>query len=103
MTSARIKAFALAVTALSIAVLTIAAPVTAKEWTLDRHLAGRHGEGKPSVDISGIACATNKGFPRTCLVIDDELQAAQVVKLTDGRIEAGRLIPLIYDKLEGEP
>lgn len=88
-------------TALALVVSVVSA--AAKDWKVDGHLAGRHGEGKPAVDISGIACATDKGFPRTCLVIDDELQAAQVVKLTDGRIEPGRLIPLIDDKFDGEP
>jgi hypothetical protein len=70
-------------------------------WTVQGALAGR--QGGASVDMSGIACTTDTGFPRTCLVIDDELQAAQVVKLTDGRIEAGHLIKLTDDQLNGKP
>lgn len=80
----------------------------AKDWEVKGQLTGKVGKKsgklKASEDMSGIACATAKGFPRTCLVIDDDLQAAQVVTLTDGKIEPGGMIPLIDDKYaNGEP
>jgi hypothetical protein len=37
------------------------------------------------------------------VVIDDELQSAQIVTLTDGTITAGKLVPLIDDKLGVKP
>lgn len=70
------------------------------EWSVNGDLTGK--KGKVSEDVSGIACATSTGFPRTCLIIDDELQAAQVVTLTEGTITAGRMIPLIDDKFDGK-
>jgi len=80
------------------------APVVAKdsgEWEVEGELIGK--KGKVAEDLSGIACTTDSGFPRTCLLIDDEQQAAQVVTLTDGEIKAGRLIPLIDDWFDGKP
>lgn len=86
--------------------VTAAAPAAAKdksEWRVNGELVGK--KGKETKDLSGIACATATGFPRTCVIIDDELQAAQVVTLTDGAIDAGgrRLIPLIDDTFDGKP
>jgi len=77
------------------------------KWDVDGILIGKK-EGKPSKDMSGIACATATGFPRTCVVIDDELQAAQIVTLRDGTIDADPqyMIKLIDDKFSkkaGEP
>ena len=74
------------------------------KWNVGGILIGKH-EGKPSKDISGIACATDNGFPRTCVVIDDELQAAQVVTLRDGTIDADpqHMIKLIDDKFAKKP
>lgn len=90
---------------LTFACLSLAGPVAvspalADNWTVTGDLAGKGGASK---DMSGIACATASGFPRTCLVIDDELQAAQVVTLTDGKIIPGELIPLISDSFKGKP
>jgi hypothetical protein len=89
---------------LALAVLFAAtAPAFAKdkgEWTVKGDLVGK--KGKVTEDLSGIACTTQTGFPRTCLIIDDELQAAQVVTLTDGKIKAGPMIPLIDDKFDGK-
>jgi len=85
-------------------VLSPATPVHARdggEWKVQGDLVGK--KDKTTEDLSGIACAQANGFPRTCLVIDDELQAAQVVTLTDGRIRAGRLIRLIDDRHAGKP
>src|SRR5262245_10603205 len=52
---------------------------------------------KKSEDVSGLACATNAGFPRICLIVDDESQGAQIVILNDGELTAGQFIRLIYD------
>jgi hypothetical protein len=62
------------------------------------------GEGsKTSKNLSGIACRKSKGFPRECLVIDDELQSAQFVKLKDGEINAGDRVELTTGlELDGE-
>lgn len=70
------------------------------EWSVKGDLTGK--KGKASEDVSGIACATATGFPRTCLVIDDELQAVQAVTLTEGTIAAGHMIALIDDKFDGK-
>lgn len=81
--------------------LVLTAPALAETWRVDGDLTGKNG--KTSKDMSGMACAGGAGFPRRCLVIDDELQAAQVVTLRDGHIEPGALIPLIGDMFDGDP
>jgi hypothetical protein len=55
-------------------------------------------KGNASKDVSGIACAVQRGFPRGCLVIDDNLQATQFVKVEDGEIQVGDMMPLIDDR-----
>lgn len=101
----RISRFALtAAAAVMLAVTLGARPALPKdqgEWKVPVDLAGKGG--KASKDMSGIACATDNGFPRTCVMIDDELQSAQIVTLTDGTIAAGKLVPLIDDRLDGDP
>ena len=74
-------------------------------WQVDGQLIGKKKgkKTKDTKDASGIACATDKGFPRTCLFIDDDLQAAQIVTLTDHKIKAGDPVPLIDNRLDGEP
>ena len=69
-------------------------------WPVKHRLFGKDG-GKAR-DISGIACATAQGFPRSCLVIDDNAQEAQFVTLTDGKLVAGTTVSLIGDKFKGE-
>src|SRR3954469_715071 len=69
-------------------------------WPVTHKLLGKDG-GKAK-DISGIACATAQGFPRSCLVIDDNVQDAQFVTVTDGELVAGSTVNLIGDKFEGE-
>ncbi|MFO1158744.1 MAG: DUF3616 domain-containing protein [Reyranellaceae bacterium] len=54
--------------------------------------------GTPANDISGIACTTTTGPRRTCLVINDEDQAAQFVTLDGDRMIGGRKVRLIGDK-----
>lgn len=95
------RRFASVLACLSLAGAVAVSPALADNWTVKGDLAGK--DGGASKDMSGIACAAASGFPRTCLVIDDELQAAQVVTLTDGRIVPGDLIPLIADRFKGKP
>jgi hypothetical protein len=69
-------------------------------WPVKEKLVSK--KGKHSKDISGIAC-TGGGFPRSCLVIDDDMQAAQFVRVHDGELRAGDTVELIDDKFNGEP
>src|SRR6476619_951825 len=69
-------------------------------WAVHGRLQGKNG--KKSEDVSGIACATTRGFPRACLVIDDNLPAAQFVTVADGEITAGKMIPLIGNRFKGK-
>ena len=69
-------------------------------WPVKHKLLGKDG-GKAK-DVSGIACATAQGFPRSCLVIDDNVQDAQFVTLTKGELVAGTTVSLIGDKFKGE-
>lgn len=86
--------------ALGIALLVAAAqaPVLSEEgrWPVDGKLLGK--DDKKSEDISGIACSTSTGFPRNCLVIDDNLQSAQRITLFEGRGKAGAVVPLILNR-----
>lgn len=63
----------------------------------------RPKESKKARDVSGIACATDTGFPRVCLVADDESQGAQVVILREGELIAGRFIRLIDASHKDKP
>ncbi|MBY3271379.1 MULTISPECIES: DUF3616 domain-containing protein [Rhizobium] len=58
---------------------------------------------KKSEDVSGIACVSTMTLPRSCLVIDDNLQAAQSVTFDGDKLEAGDLIPLIDNRFGGKP
>jgi hypothetical protein len=62
-------------------------------WSVKGKLIG--ADDKKSEDVSGIACRTSTGFPRTCLVIDDNVQHTQLVTLKDGYILARDRIKLI--------
>jgi hypothetical protein len=70
-------------------------------WPVRGKLQGKNG--KKSKDVSGIDCATARGFPRAGLVIDDNMQEAQFVTVKDGEIVAGEMIPLIDNSFEGKP
>lgn len=93
--------------------LGAAGPVAAGEsnapiWRVEKKLVGKDKNKKKhdgkSTDVSGIACTESAGFPRRCLVIDDELQAAQIVIVEDGHLRAGQMIPLIDDtSVKGKP
>jgi hypothetical protein len=74
-------------------------PVHAKDdptWPVNKRLVGK--DGQKSKNISGIACSTTTGFPRSCLVIDDDMQAAQFLTLNDGELEAGDAVRLIHNQ-----
>ena len=76
-------------------------------WKVHNKLLGKPKdaaglESKKSEDVSGIACATS-GFPRLCLIVDDESQGAQIVIVNDGDLIAGDFIRLITDVHEGKP
>src|SRR5258708_78871 len=74
----------------------LAAPAGADEpktWPVKHRLLATDGE--KSTDVSGIACTTAVGFPRSCLVIDDNSQSAQLVTLEEGKIIAGKQVELI--------
>src|SRR5262245_60984331 len=75
-------------------------------WNVDRKLLGKQkdpdSEPKKSKNVSGVACATGSGFPRICLIVDDETQGTQAVVVDDGEMTAGQFIRLIYDSHDGE-
>jgi hypothetical protein len=77
-----------------------AAAQSERAWHVENKLAGK--DGKKSEDVSGIACVSDAGFPRSCLVIDDNVQSAQLVTVKDGEIVAGKSIRLIDDRHEGK-
>ncbi|MER9525022.1 DUF3616 domain-containing protein [Mesorhizobium sp. M0292] len=77
-------------------------------WTIQGKLTGKPknlegSESKNSKDVSGIACATESGFPRLCLIADDETQGAQIIILQDGKLIAGDFVRLIDDSFVGKP
>ena len=71
-------------------------------WEVEGKLIGKiskkTGKVKKSEDVSGIACTKQKGFPRTCLIIDDNLQDAQFVEVKDGKLVVGASVNLIKNK-----
>jgi hypothetical protein len=78
------------------AVFAAALPAVAQNqavWPVKGKILGK--KDKKSEDVSGIACTRQDGFPRACLLIDDEVQSAQMVTLTDGRLQAGGMVKLI--------
>jgi hypothetical protein len=94
----------LALVSIFILVAGGALPAVAKDpdaWVVKGRLFGKYSD--KSTDISGIACSTAVGFPRSCLVIDDNLQSAQFVVVRRGKLVAGDLIRLISDSYKGKP
>ena len=71
-----------------------------EEWTVVDRILGE--DGKHSRDVSGIACMTSSGFPRHCLVIDDNLQNGQFLTLKDGQLHPGDAVPLIENTFGGK-
>jgi hypothetical protein len=72
----------------------------AGEWEVVDRITGE--DGKHSRDVSGIACMESSGFPRHCLVIDDNLQNGQFVTLKDGELKPGDVVPLIENTFGGK-
>lgn len=70
-------------------------------WPVRGKVLGK--KNKKSEDLSGIACAAQQGFPRPCLVIDDEIQKAQFVTVNDGEVLAGGAIALIDNTFKDKP
>jgi hypothetical protein len=68
-------------------------------WDVKKTLFSK--KGNKSTNISGIAC-TGDGLPRTCMVIDDNMQAAQFVTVREGELKAGHTVRLIRDKFDGD-
>jgi hypothetical protein len=98
--------------ALGLAAALLAGAASATEpWRVEGKLYGEPDRLRPwdaaasdkADDVSGIACATEAGFPRICLVADDESQGAQIVVLQDGGLRAGSFIRLIDAAHDGEP
>ena len=79
------------------AALIVASAANAQDipppWPVRGKLLGE--EDNKATNISGIACAAAAGFPRKCLVVDDETQGTQIAILKDGEIVAGEFIRLI--------
>ena len=77
--------------------MVLAGPAPGQDsWKVKPDVIGKGDE--PSEDVSGIACTTSTGFPRSCLVIDDNLQAAQFVELREGRLVPRDPIKLIANR-----
>lgn len=70
-------------------------------WPVRGKILGK--KDKKSEDVSGIACAAQQGFPRPCLVIDDEIQKAQFVTVNDGEVLAGGTVALIDNSFKDKP
>lgn len=86
--------------ALLLGLITGNTAIADNAWPVHGTVQGKNG--KKSKDVSGIACTSLHGFPRTCLVIDDSAQAAQFVRVEDGEIQAGEMFPLIDNRFEGK-
>lgn len=72
-------------------------------WPVDGKVIGKNG--KKAEDVSGLACVSAAGFPRDCLIVDDESQGAQWVRLNDDRLvtDENSAIRLISDTHGGKP
>ena len=99
--SMKIRDFLAGGLAFFIAASSLAPAQADDEWPVRYRLLGKNGD--KSEDVSGIACAQGEGFPRACLVIDDNIQAAQLITLKDGELIAGEPAPLIENSFEGKP
>src|SRR4051812_30225944 len=98
-----LKTRALILASIFILVAGNVAPAFANDsepWLIKGMLVGK--DGKKATNVSGIACSKTQGFPRSCLLIDDNLQSAQIVTVRNGKIIAGGMIRLISNKYKGE-
>jgi hypothetical protein len=72
--------------------LVQAASAVEDAWLVDGKLLGK--KNKKAKNVSGIACA-NPAQPLKCLVIDDQVQFAQIVIVKEGEVIAGDTLELI--------
>jgi Protein of unknown function (DUF3616) len=75
-------------------------------WKVEGKLLGepKGASGfEKSEDVSGIACDRLSGFPRLCLLADDEAQGAQIVILNEGELIAGDFIKLTNAQFDDKP
>jgi hypothetical protein len=75
-------------------------------WKVHGKLLGKAispSDYEKSEDVSGIACSTTAGFPRLCLVADDETQGTQIVIMKDGELVAGDFLKLTDAQHAGKP
>lgn len=84
------------------------AGASAQEWKFNGEIFGELKKDRPvgsldgkdykkASDVSGIACAQDSGFPRLCLIVDDEAQGTQIIVLEKDGGRAGSFIPLVKD------
>jgi Protein of unknown function (DUF3616) len=81
-----------------------AVPVPASDgetWDVKPKIVGK--DDKASKDVSGIACMTEEDLPRSCVVVDDNLQAAQFVTLKKGKIVGGEPVKVMDDTFKRKP
>jgi len=75
-------------------------------WSVKKKLDGepieKKDKFKKAEDVSGIDCDRREGFPRLCMIIDDEARHAQFVEMEDGKLTARKRVPLFQDVEEGE-
>lgn len=76
------------------------AEVKAERWLAEGKIIGK--KDKKAEDVSGLSCSATADFPRTCLLIDDNIQAAQIITLEDGKLLAGAMVPLIGNTFDGK-
>lgn len=85
----------------NVLILPMTVASAAEEWRVEGKLLGKND--KKAEDISGIACSGALGYPRACLVIDDETQFAQWVTIPErGKLVAGAILPLIDYEFDGK-
>ncbi|MBB3771851.1 hypothetical protein FHS55_002460 [Angulomicrobium tetraedrale] len=84
--------------------LTLASAASARDWPVEGKLFGELKKDRPigsadagdyakAENISGIACALDAGFPRLCIVVDDQTQGAQILIAKKEGGQAGGFIP----------
>lgn len=73
-------------------------------WSVGEYLHGKVNErGEREGNVSGMACAPTEGKVRKCLLIDDEVQGAQLVVIDGSRLIPGIVISLVTDTFNGKP
>jgi hypothetical protein len=91
----RLRPAARNLTAAALVLGCITAAGAQDAWPVKGKLFGKGND--ISHDVSGIACFPASGLPRSCLLVDDESQGAQIVIVKEREIIAGKVIGLIED------